>query len=1082
MKKITMLCTMLMAFALHGQQLNWTNAAPNGILMDASLDAWHSGRVMDAVDFKDGSVMVATETGGVWWANRNGDAACLTNDLDDPNMLAIERGPDGENHLYFASNKSLYVSLDPKLDGMKRIPLPPNAAFVRDIAVLNGARTLIVGCDNGVFWSNIPVDPVSGEYRWQQATGGNNGGNVLSVSARSRGGEWMAVEQPTSDRIRDGKMAVVNRNPIARDLFWIGADRSVRRAWSLQHGDWAGHTLSITATNVAHLNSEITAISRHGNQMDVFYAGPNGELRTSWWNALDDRWGNGQILGQGSVDPDGCIQAISRYPNSIDVFFLSASGRLMVVNWLEGRGWDTPASVSGAEQVADGSRFSVVARRPHLLNVFWISPTGAIKTNWADDNAIGRWTHLYTVPIPGAAASGAGVSAVGRDGDKMDLAWVSSDGALMTTYWNRAMPEEWANHAYPLTDVGVASTRSPIVLTSRNPLQLDLFWVGADGVANQNSWYAFSNRNFQQNTHPIGPIGSFLPRYVMASAAMDDEITVYAMGNDGSLAASRWHTNGGEVAVGYMIGSLSPVNVGRFEAGELQLSTPLLTETNTNFGTASVSLSKYGTSCYASIANATSVGATREGELNTVYKTEDLSTAWDPTGVVATGDRLGRTRLSDALGKGGNSRNNAIAASPTRNDVAFIGYNYLYRTTNGGATWENFVTPHTHEDVAKIFFSDHDRDGMTAFFCTDGGISSCNGSIQSIWSRYNMGLATLQAYCSDGFGRQTTGLMGANPVVDGVIAIGLQDNGNVWTQAGSKQWNSMARSIDGGNFIFLPDGNAVHNTRSAGPFPLSAIRWGNPPVDIGPTQVLNSRIPGVTGDISPLRVATVINPQGESLQAIAWDQTNFYTLRSLHGLIAYAFVNERTVSLDPDEAISAGASIDGNGIVLGTSNGRIVTFRRGEAPVAFASLPFPSGTTNPQDFGINKIVLYSSSVGYAVANRWRNLNGSNDDEGYLFKLENGTWRHIPLQFNATSPIPPQRIYGIDVAWPTQSIVLATDDKIYVSRDGGGIWSAEKNGLPTLAHLADVHFVNWPKLGRKFLVSSYGRGVWITDAP
>ena len=199
------------------QALTWRLAVQKGIELNAAIQAWHSGRAQDVVDFADGSVLVGTNGGGIWWANKAGDARSLSDAWDDPDITAVRRGPDGQFHVYVATSKGLRENRSSRLDDWRAIPTPAGAV-IRDIAVLRGPRRIVLATSTGLYWSRIPA-PVGLPrlYAWRQSTGVAAAADFRSIAAQSTTSAFGALERPTDDRlISNAEIAAVSRSSRAR--------------------------------------------------------------------------------------------------------------------------------------------------------------------------------------------------------------------------------------------------------------------------------------------------------------------------------------------------------------------------------------------------------------------------------------------------------------------------------------------------------------------------------------------------------------------------------------------------------------------------------------------------------------------------------------------------------------------------------------------------------------------------------------------------------------------------------------------------------------------------------------------------
>ncbi|MFF4330256.1 CAP domain-containing protein, partial [Streptomyces sp. NPDC001591] len=72
------------------------------------------------------------------------------------------------------------------------------------------------------------------------------------------------------------------------DVFWVGPDGSVRSQWwdgGSRSGAWNGHgSFNIAPPGSAAPSSAVSAVSQREDHLDVFWVGPDGSVRSQWWD------------------------------------------------------------------------------------------------------------------------------------------------------------------------------------------------------------------------------------------------------------------------------------------------------------------------------------------------------------------------------------------------------------------------------------------------------------------------------------------------------------------------------------------------------------------------------------------------------------------------------------------------------------------------------------------------------------------------------------------------------------------------------------------------------------------------------
>jgi hypothetical protein len=90
----------------HDTGLNWALADPLAIAIDEPNEVWHSGAARDVIALGPQAVLVASDTGGLWSANRGGTALPL-GDFEHPDFSCLLPGVYGDEHIY-AGGARLY--------------------------------------------------------------------------------------------------------------------------------------------------------------------------------------------------------------------------------------------------------------------------------------------------------------------------------------------------------------------------------------------------------------------------------------------------------------------------------------------------------------------------------------------------------------------------------------------------------------------------------------------------------------------------------------------------------------------------------------------------------------------------------------------------------------------------------------------------------------------------------------------------------------------------------------------------------------------------------------------------------------
>jgi hypothetical protein len=99
---------------------------------------------------------------------------------------------------------------------------------------------------------------------------------------------------------------------------------------------------------------------------------------------------------------------------------------------------------------------------------------------------------------------------------------------------------------------------------------------------------------------------------------------------------------------------------------------------------------------------------------------------------------------------------------------------------------------------------------------------------------------------------------------------------------------------------------------------------------------------------------------------------------------------------------------------------------------------------------------------------------------YVLRLDGKQW--VPT---LGTGLPGDLICGLEAvrvpsAQLPRALFVATDDRVYISRDDGENWQGASGGLPRRPHCADLRFVADDGGGENLYLSTYGRSIWVAQ--
>jgi hypothetical protein len=302
----------------------------------------------------------------------------------------------------------------------------------------------------------------------------------------------------------------VSRTPNSLDTFFVHSDGSVwTNFWSpsTPRGNWPSFQLPGDGRGAAPDDAPVAVVSRSPLNIDIFFAGNDGAVHSSFWNPSFG-WGSSVLPGTaGLVSPGQQIAAVSSSPGAIDVLFASSNGSTTgnVLYWTHWSGqcgsgatttcgWPSAPTAIGSPldtSIPPAAAVTAVARTPDRLDVFYIGNDSVPHTTYCTGfgtSGYGSCTpgnFIGSFPLPGCSApAGSSIVATARSANNIDLFYPSSFGNLCTSFWSRTAG--WQGFQIVSPGPGV---NGQIAAMARTPNNLDLFWNDPGGRGMVTAWW-----------------------------------------------------------------------------------------------------------------------------------------------------------------------------------------------------------------------------------------------------------------------------------------------------------------------------------------------------------------------------------------------------------------------------------------------------------------------------------------------------------------------------------------------------------------------------------------------------------------
>lgn len=422
--------------------------------------------------------------------------------------------------------------------------------------------------------------------------------------------------------------------------------------------------------------------------------------------------------------------------------------------------------------------------------------------------------------------------------------------------------------------------------------------------------------------------------------------------------------------------------------------------------------------------------------------------------------------------------NNCITVSPQRPDLVVIGWlsGGPFLSDDGARSWQHLNTQessdHLHNDLHAVYLGRNPNGPEPLYVGGDGGIVVSRDFGQTYHSQFNRPLNNLQFYgARSSFLGTYGGSLTASSRYPGLLAGGTQDNGNVYRcpdthpagfprQADTPWLRQMGGDGDLNRFID-PLGLLVNFNN--GQVKLAMALWDDK----------KNRFPDGRGTIipadddangvAPTAVEVVPKPafrrNGQLMYAAVGSANGV-----IHGLFAADPIGDhpdaRNVKLiklgTAGSLVSAIGSIEGSTLIIGTEDGRILSFDCASGAIHQYALP-----------DIAKGVVSRIEVFPAPA------LGALPDSAYA--LIDGRILFFNGLFWATTTGTEWTTFALDTA--SGRLFATTDGDVFVSNDRGRTWIDASAGLPMRPHCSDLRIAADGKGGRDLYLATYGHSVW-----
>ena len=127
------------------------------------------------------------------------------------------------------------------------------------------------------------------------------------------------------------------------------------------------------------------------------------------------------------------------------------------------------------------------------------------------------------------------LAAHARYPEHIDVFWVSSTGAVCSSWWSGITTNKWQAFELPGSGPGSAKNNSEIASVSRRPELIDIFWIGAAGDV-RSQWF----NGIWQSAFTLPGATHALGNSLSVCSADDEHVCVAWLGSDHRLKTIEW--------------------------------------------------------------------------------------------------------------------------------------------------------------------------------------------------------------------------------------------------------------------------------------------------------------------------------------------------------------------------------------------------------------------------------------------------------------------------------------------------------------------------------------------------------------
>jgi hypothetical protein len=341
-------------------------------------------------------------------------------------------------------------------------------------------------------------------------------------------GKYGVFNFPGQNASKTGHITSISRIENSMEVFWIANDGSIQDANGYEGVGWKFGQLPLPAHG--SVNGGIVALARIPNSLEIFWVGIDGSIQDgNWYEGPNSKWETFSLTGPGTAAKDTMIAAVSRIKNSMEIFWINDYGILYHAAWYQGYNWaNSPLMPQQQVKAAKPGRVAVVSRIPETMELFWIAVDGAVHgAFWYEGQS--EWK-TYQLADAGDASIYGDICAVSRNPNNIEVFWITPNSSIRNASWNALGPGFTPPWKFQfLSNLYVQSKTGCIKAVCRTQQNLDVFWIGDDGIVRHAAWENGGTWQYDNGT------GSGSMNAISVVSRIPKSIELFYIRDDGSI-------------------------------------------------------------------------------------------------------------------------------------------------------------------------------------------------------------------------------------------------------------------------------------------------------------------------------------------------------------------------------------------------------------------------------------------------------------------------------------------------------------------------------------------------------------------